>query len=85
MRFRADVLCHRERVSERCVRGVRAVVGYKCFAITGGLLYGTHDENTAWCVFVDAIRRVANEFSPQAGMAAATKYNQVRVVRSRKL
>jgi hypothetical protein len=28
---------------------------------------------------------MANEFSPQAGMAAATEHNQVRVVRSRKL
>ena len=67
MRFRADVLCQRERVSERCVRGVRAVVGDKCFAITRGLLYGTHDENTAWRMFVDAIGRVANEFSPTSG------------------
>ena len=85
MRFRADVLCQRERVSERCVRGVRAVVGDKCFAITRGLLYGTHDENTAWRMFVDAIGRMTDEFSPQAGMAAATKYNQVCVVRSREL
>jgi hypothetical protein len=53
-------------VSERCVRGVRAVVGDKCFAITCGLLYGTHDENTAWRMFVDAIGRVAMS-SPTSG------------------
>ena len=33
MRFRADMLCQRERVSECCIRGVRAVVSDKRFAI----------------------------------------------------